>query len=87
MTFFVFISIGLIILLSISLFIAIKIAVKKDKTIKKYRVTLEMQNKIIKEFNEVENEGKKQKDKLGKGSVDDRIAASISVLQNLDTDN
>lgn len=84
MIYFVVISIGVIILLGIGLYIAIKVAVKNEKKIKEMTAAIERQRRLIEKFQEADNEAKSKKDKLGKGSTSDRVNSSVSVLQDIE---
>lgn len=79
--------VGIIAILTVSLIISIKLAYKKSKEMKMLREAVENQKKIIKKFQEADNEAKKQKDKLGKGSTSDRVNASIDVLRDIENDS
>ncbi len=79
--------IGVIVLLAVALYIFIKLNAKKGKELKQLKEAVENQKRIIKKFQEADNEAKKQKDKLGKGSTADRVNASIDVLRDIENDS
>lgn len=81
------ILIGVIVLLAVALYIFIKLNAKKGKELKQLKEAVENQKRIIKKFQEADNEAKKQKDKLGKGSTSDRVNASIDVLRDIENDS
>lgn len=81
------ILIGVIVLLAVALYIFIKLNAKKSKELKQLKEAVENQKRIIKKFQEADNEAKKQKDKLGKGSTSDRVNASIDVLRDIENDS
>lgn len=81
------ILIGVIVLLAVALYFFIKLNAKKSKELKQLKEAVENQKRIIKKFQEADNEAKKQKDKLGKGSTSDRVNASIDVLRDIENDS
>lgn len=72
-----------VILVFLCVFFAKKtIKLKKEK--KELQLAISRQKEIISAFNKANKEAMLQKEKLGKGSVTDRLRSSLDILQNIE---
>lgn len=72
-----------VILVFLCVFFAKKtIKLKKEK--KELQLAISRQKEIISAFNKANKEAMLQKEKLGKGSVTDRLKSSLDILQNIE---
>lgn len=83
MAWFIISLIAIIIIGGVITFFMYKYNRKLKEENDKLTKAVKNQKDIINAFTNVEREAQEQKNKLGKGDTDDRVNASINVLQNI----
>lgn len=83
MAWFIISLIAIIIIGGVITFFMYKYNRKLKEENDKLTKAIKNQKDIINAFTKVEREAQEQKNKLGKGDTDDRVNASINVLQNI----
>ena len=84
MAWFIISLIAIIIISGVITFFMYKYNRKLKEENDKLTKAVKNQKDIINAFTNVEREAQEQKNKLGKGDTDDRVNASINVLQNIE---
>ena len=85
MTYLILGLVGLLLLLSFSLVVAVKMNIKKSKNIEQLENAILQQRKIHEKFEQLDEESKKEKEKIDSSDVTSNVDNAMDILRNIKT--
>ncbi|MCQ2754277.1 MAG: hypothetical protein MJ231_04420 [bacterium] len=83
MTYLILGLVGLLLLLSFSLVVAVKMNIKKSKNIEQLENAILQQRKIHEKFEQLDEESKKEKEKIDSSDVVSNVDNAMDILRNI----